>query len=378
MTSTNQLILNFITQFALNIDKSFTRVIKNESKKLLDLDNTKFSELTLNQKNRILKVFDNIFIRDSKLLHADIETLLTQTPTLNDFFEQMRLPKDDHFLLFWEHIQLVDKLHSDFSYENFSNLSIFLSNFGIFKIDSLNLDEVWIDANSLKNFDSREIAIVSLNIYFILSHLDILLHKSLFEEFEPICLGTLFQKKLNPKNFKFYEGSFQKTNKHKGTWTNPSRSLLTLIATFAAMKLDDCPPATSYGLSLANYLLEYTDTKDNFIKKANEGFPISYSDFIWLLSDDTDRKNFSKASFKKTSNFSAIELQQTERNGLPQLWVIYRFFQNDYENRPENEAFIHGIYYELWEIFATFYNNKAIKIPLETWPKDLKELAQPY
>ncbi|MEG1313581.1 MAG: hypothetical protein RSD40_04635, partial [Bacilli bacterium] len=146
----------------------------------------KFSELTLNQKNRILKVFDNIFIRDSKLLHADIETLLTKEPTLNNFFEQMRLPKDDHFLLFWEHIQLVDKLHSNFNYENFSNLSIFLSNFGIFKIDSLNLDEVWIDANSLKNFDNREIAIVSLNIYFILSHLDILIHKSLFEEFESI------------------------------------------------------------------------------------------------------------------------------------------------------------------------------------------------
>ena len=75
-------------------------------------------------------------------MHADIETLLTKTPTLNDFFEQMRLPKDNHFLLFWEHIQLVDKLHSDFSYENFSNLSIFLSNFGIFKIDSQNLENL--------------------------------------------------------------------------------------------------------------------------------------------------------------------------------------------------------------------------------------------
>jgi hypothetical protein len=47
--------------------------------------------------------------------------------------------------------------------------------------------------------------------------------------------------------------------------------------------------STCRGLNFSNYLLNYTDKKDNFIRKANEGFPISYTDFIWLLSEKVER-----------------------------------------------------------------------------------------
>jgi hypothetical protein len=81
-------------------------------------------------------------------------------------------------------------------------------------------------------------SIFCLSLYSVLSHLDILTHRSLFNDIEPICLGWLFQK-IEPKNFQYKDGKFTKTSKHKAIWTNPSRSLLTLMATFAALKLGD-------------------------------------------------------------------------------------------------------------------------------------------
>jgi hypothetical protein len=70
-----------------------------------------------------------------------------------------------------------------------------------------------------------------------------------------------FPKKLNPKTFQWKDGIVTKISEHKAIWTNPSRSLLTLMATFAALKLNDDRPSTYHGLNFSNYLLNYTEKK---------------------------------------------------------------------------------------------------------------------
>ena len=55
----------------------------------------------------------------------------------------------------------------------------------------------------------------------------------------------------------------------------------------------------------------------------------------------------------------------------------YRFFQNDYESRPEGTAYMHGIYYEFWDFFSDFYAKTGSNTLTSQWPTDLQKLAQP-
>ena len=259
---------------------------------------------------------------------------------------------------------------------------MFLANFGFLKIQDQTLDDFWNEAMSHNNSEILSQSMFGLSLYSLLSHLDILTHRSLFNDIEPICLGWFFQKKLNPKTFQWKDGKFTKISKHKAIWTNPSRSLLTLMATFAALKLDDEKPSTYHGLNFSNYLLNYTGKKENFIKKANEGFPISYTDFHWLLSDTVDRNHIQTTNCKRTTRETInillnIETEYKANNTLFLLWIIYRFFQNDYESRPQDTAYMHAIYYEFWEFFSNFYKNKISNALLNQWPTDLQKLAQP-
>ena len=378
MTLTQQ----FLDQILYNIDKNQLTSLKKESKKLTHLGDTNFNDLNQNQKNMLLKSFDKLLNNNYKLLNNDLDVLFNKGTSFNDFFKITRLPRDDSFSLFWDHIQLVDALNNDLNQQNFNNLQIFLANFGALKIQDQTLDVFWNEAISLKNSDILAQSVFGLSLYSLLSHLDILIHRSIFQEIEPICLGWFFQKKLNPKTFQWKDGKMIKISKHKAIWTNPSRSLLTLMATFAALNLDDEKPLTCHGLNFSNYLLNYTERKENFIKKANEGFSITYTDFHWLLSDTVDRDeihiNNCKRSSRETLNILLNrETQYKSNNTLFLLWLVYRFFQNDYESRPEGTAYMHGIYYEFWDFFSDFYAKTGSNTLTSQWPTDLQKLAQP-
>ena len=357
----------FLDQILLNIDKHQAALIKNESKKLVHLGNTDFNDLNQNQKNLVLKTIDKFLNNNYKLLNSDLDNFFNKDANFSNFFTVIRLPRDIEFSLFWDHIQLVDALNNDLNQQNFNKLKMFLANFGFLKIQDQTLDDFWNEAISHNNSEILSQSMFGLSLYSLLSHLDILTHRSLFNDIEPICLGWFFQKKLNPKTFQWKDGKFTKISKHKAIWTNPSRSLLTLMATFAALKLDDEKPSTYHGLNFSNYLLNYTDKKENFIKKANEGFPISYTDFHWLLSDTVDRNHIQTTNCKRTTRETInillnIETEYKANNTLFLLWIIYRFFQNDYESRPQDTAYMHAIYYEFWEFFSNFYKNKIEKV----------------
>lgn len=378
MTLTQQ----FLNQILFNIDKNQLTILKKESKKFTYLGDTDFNDLNQNQKNMLLKSFDKLLNNSCKLLNNDLDVIFSKDQNFNDFFRITRLPRDDSFSLFWDHIQLVDALNNDLNKKNFNNLQIFLANFGPLKIQDQTLDAFWNEAISQKNSDILAQSVFGLSLYSLLSHLDILIHHSIFKEIEPICLGWFFQKKLNPKTFQWKDGKFTKISKHKGVWTNPSRSLMTLIATFAALNLDDEKLSSCYGVNFSNYLLNYTEKKENFIKKANEGSSITYTDFLWLLSDNVERDEIEVNNCKRTSQetINILLNRETEyksNNILFLLWIVYRFFQNDYESRPENTAYMHGIYYEFWEFFYDFYKKTGSNTLTTQWPTDLKKLAQP-
>jgi len=371
----------FLNQIILNIDKHQATRIRNETKRITHLGNIDFSDLTPKQKNVVLKTTDKL-LNNFRILYSDMEKISKNENNFTEFFRVARCPKDAEFSLFWNHIQLVDNFNNDLNEHNFNELKKFLTSFGSFKIQDQTLDDFWKEAISLNNADILSQAVFTFSLYSILSHLDLLTHRLLFNDIEPICLGWLFQKKLNPKNFQCKGGKITKTSKHKALWTNPSRSLLTLMATFAALKLDDEKPSTCRGLNFSNYLLNYTDKKDNFIRKANEGVPISYTDFIWLLSERVERNDIQTAVSKEITQETINILLNTKAeykscNHTFLIWFIYRFFQNDYESRPKNEAFMHGIYYEFWELFSDYYKNKSSYSKSSQWPSDLKELAQP-
>ena len=378
MTLTQQ----FLNQILFNIDKNQLTILKKESKKFTYLGDTDFTDLNQNQKNMLLKSFDKLLNNSCKLLNNDLDVIFSKDQNFNDFFRITRLPKDDSFSLFWDHIQLVDALNNDLNKKNFKNLQIFLAKFGSLKIQDQTLDVFWSEAISQKNSNILAQSVFGLSLYSLLSHLDILTHRSIFKEIEPICLGWFFQKKLNTKTFEWQEGKITKISKHKAVWTNPSRSLLTLIATFAALNLDDEKPSTCHGLNFSNYLLNYTERKENFIKKANEGFSITYTDFLWLLSDIVERDEMQVNNCKRTSQETINILLNRETEYKPNnilflLWIVYRFFQNDYESRPEDTAYMHGIYYEFWEFFSNFYKKSGSNTLTSQWPMDLQKLAQP-
>ncbi|WP_180010766.1 hypothetical protein [Acinetobacter sp. YH12235] len=375
------LIQTFLDHIILNIDKRQAALIRNETKRIAHLGNIDFSELTKNQKNAVLKTTDKLF-NNLRILHSDMEKISEKEGSFTEFFRIIRFPIKVEFSLFWNHIQLVDNLINDLNEYNFNKLKNFLTNLGSLKIKDQTLDDFWKEAISLNDSDIFSKTVFSLSLYSILSHLDLLTHRSLFKDIEPICLGWLFQKKLNPKKYQWKDGKVYNISNHKAIWTNPSRSLLTLIATFAAIKLDDEKPFTCHGLNLSDYLLNHTEKKEHFIKKANEGFPISYTDFLWLLSDKVDRNDIQTAASKEIAQETINILLNTEAeyesgDCLFSLWIIYRFFQNDCESRPKDTAFMHGIYYEFWEFFSNFYKNKSSNSLPNQWPTDLQKLAQP-
>lgn len=367
----------FINQILLSLDKKQTNLIKNANNKFLNWDSDHINEQK--QKNLILKTIDKSLNNNYKLLFNDLDNLSSKNASFNSFFKLIRLSTDVEFSLFWDHLQLVDNLNNDLTQQNFYKLKSFLDSFGSLKIQDQTLDDFWNEAISCENSDILAKAIFSLSLYSLLSHLDILTHHSLFNDIEPICLGWFFQKKLNPKTFQWKDGKISKVSNHKAMWTNPSRSLMTLMATFAAFKLQDEKPSTSHGLNFSNYLLNYTDKKENFIKKANEGFPISYTDFQWLLSERVDRYDIKDITTTRETIDILLNKENKYKSSNPiiLLWIIYIFFQNDSDSQPKNTAYMHGFYYDFWELFSNFYKNKRSKMLPNQWPIDLQKSAQP-
>lgn len=147
------LIQQFSNQILFNIGKNQLTILKKESKKFTSLGDTNFNDLNQNQKNMLLKTFDKFLNNNYKLLNNDLNVLFNKDTSFNDFFNLARLPRDDSFSLFWDHIQLVDALNNDLNKQNFNNLQIFLANFGALKIQDQTLDAFWNEAISQKNSD---------------------------------------------------------------------------------------------------------------------------------------------------------------------------------------------------------------------------------
>ena len=175
----------FLDQILLNIDKHQAALIKNESKKLVHLGNTDFNDLNQNQKNLVLKTIDKFLNNNYKLLNSDLDNFFNKDANFSNFFTVIRLPRDIEFSLFWDHIQLVDALNNDLNQQNFNKLKMFLANFGFLKIQDQTLDDFWNEAISHNNSEILSQSMFGLSLYSLLSHLDILTHRSLFNDIEP-------------------------------------------------------------------------------------------------------------------------------------------------------------------------------------------------
>lgn len=382
-------ISNFLFRLVLGIDGQWAACIKKQTKSFRSFEDMEFAALNQKQKNQVLKLWDNLFSSEQKLLLPEADQLFQTNINFEIFFKLMRFPLDARFLQFWQHLQIVDQINQQMENDQlnqqaFEQLEQFFSQFGALSLNDQNFATVWQEIISHNDRQAALNSLLGLLIFSVFAHLDILVHQWIFDNIEPICLGWLFSKKLHPRNYQWQDGKPQKINQHKGTWTNPSRSLMTLMATFASLKLDKQYPESIYGLNFADYLLSHTEQKDNFIKKANEGNSISYTEFLWLLSD-TDKKtdvfNFHHTDSQVQQETQAILKQQPilyaeNKNPILFIWLIYHLFQMDYENQPKNQAFLHGYYYEFWELFSSFYQRNQSPC-INQWPEDLVKMAQP-
>lgn len=393
-------INNFLFNILLNIDKQFASFLKKEAKLLESLGDKELSQLDIKQKNQILKFWDRLHGNQNKLLLDDIEDVLQGTLSLEVFFKLLRFPTSKNFSYFWDHLALVDRLNqkietNQFTQQDFSQLEQFLQQFGELTIDEQSLSD--LRQEIIGHADRQEAfnGLLGLLIFSIFAHLDILVHLWVFDEIEPICLGWLFSKKLNPKNYQWQDGKYQKINKHKGQWTNPSRSLFALIATRVFFKVNGYMPRTIYGLDLANLLYsnklsddyaiyDKDGKKGIFIKKAKEGNFITYAECLWLLSDEdkkTDIFDFHFFDSQVQQETLSILKQQPilyaeNEERILFIWLIYYLFQHDFEQRPKQQAYVHGYYYEFWELFKYFYQPEHQQFQHQ-WTEDLIELAQP-
>lgn len=382
-------ISNFLFRLVLGIDDQLLSFINKEAKLFRSFDDLEFAALNQKQKNQFLKSWDRLFSSKPKLLLPEAEKIFQTEINFEIFFKFMRFPLDERFLQFWQHLQIVDQINQQIendslNQEDFEQLDQFFSQFGALTLNDQTFASIWQEVISHNDRQAALNSLLGLLIFSVFAHLDILVHQWIFDNIEPICLGWLFSKKLHPRNYQWQDGKPQKINQHKGAWTNPCRSLMTLMATFASLKLDKQYPESIYGLNFADYLLSHTEQKDNFIKKANEGNSISYTEFLWLLSD-TDKKtdvfNFHHTDSQVQQETQAILKQQPilyaeNKNPILFIWLIYHLFQMDYENQPKNQAFLHGYYYEFWELFSSFYQRNQSPC-INQWPEDLVKMAQP-
>ena len=369
-------IENFLFKFVLSIDDQLLSTIKKALKSFSSFDDLEFAELNQKQKIQLLKIWDRVF--KTKLLLPEAEQLFQTKINFEIFLKLMGFPQNDQFSQFWQHIQVVDQINrqietNQLNQKDFDQLEQFFNKFGELYLNDQTLANVWQEFISHHDRQAGFNGLLGLLIFSVFAHLDILLHQWIFDDIEPICLGWLFSKKLNSRNYHWPAGKPQKINQHKGTWTNPSRALVTLIAVYLKFKSNDKMLVSTYGLEVVATFLGERDKygrKGNFIKKANEGNSITYAKCLWLLSDKD----------KKTDIFDEPMQQKSlgilKKEAIPFLWLVYYLFQIDYESRPKNQAFLHGFYYEFWELFRCFYQ-KGQPRPSTQWPDDLIKLAQP-
>lgn len=371
------------------MDDQLLSFINKEAKLFRSFDDLEFEGLNQKQKNQFLKLWDRLFSSKQKLSLPEAEKIFQTEINFEIFFKLMRFPLDERFSQFWQHLQIVDQIirqieNDQLNQEDIEQLELLFNQFGALSLNDQILASVWQEVISHNDRQAALNGLLGLLIFSVFAHLDILVHQWIFDNIEPICLGWLFSKKLHPRNYQWKNKKPQKINQHKGTWTNPSRSLMTLIAIFASLKLDKQYPERIYGLNFADYLLSHSDQKDNFIKKANEGHCISYAEFLWLLSDKDKKTDifdfnfFNKQVHQETLAILIKQPTSYAENKQPFLflWLVYYLFQIDYENRPKNQAALHGYYYEFWELFSSFYQRNQLPTSNQ-WPEDLVKMAQP-
>lgn len=376
-------IENFLFKFVLSIDDQLLSTIKKALKSFSSFDDLEFAELNQKQKIQLLKIWDRVF--KTKLLLPEAEQLFQTEINFEIFLKLMGFPQNDQFSQFWQHIQVVDQINrqietNQLNQKDFNQLEHFFNKFGELYLNDQTLASVWQEFISHHDCQAAFNGLLGLLIFSVFAHLDILVHQWIFDDIEPICLGWLFSKKLHPRNYQWQNGKYQKINKHKGIWVSPSRSLMILIAVNIFFTTNNKMPETIYGLDLAKLLYNSNLPSDQvndkcgkkgiFIKKANEGNSITYAECLWLLSDKD----------KKTDIFDEPMQQKSlgilKKEAIPFLWLVYYLFQIDYESRPKNQAFLHGFYYEFWELFRCFYQKEQPR-PTTQWPDDLVKLAQP-
>lgn len=84
-----------------------------------------------------------------------------------------------------------------------------------------------------------------------------------------------------------------------------------------------------------------------------------------MLSDTVERDESEVNKRKRTSQekINILLNRETEykpTNTLFLLWIAYRFFQNDYESRPENTAYMHGFTMSFGRFFLIFIKRQVL------------------
>lgn len=367
---------------------------------------------TLKTRMSVLDDMNNCFsFSENKFAREDIK--LVEKKWLG-FGDKLRHFGFDYYAEYddlFTHAKLIDDLFRDLdqkklSIEGFrqhlSKIDLFLKNNNP---DHQFEGEIELLNNRLREMQSLEnltdvTSYFGLLIFSLFAHLDVLSHIYRFPKIEPICLGWLFMKKLDPNFYQVVDGKYERVKKGKGMWTNPSRSFIKLLS--VRFTDSDDKKISAHMESVSDFLSRLAANKDikresiNFyvkrsseiVKKSNEGKQLYYFDLCWIGSGG--EINFDLNEMKSISakflTFIRGEYTKPEiRDNLTDsdhlffcIFMVYQLFQNIYEKQQiknKDEAFQYGFYLDYWKVFNNKYTANAPQKYETQWPEEIVELA---
>ncbi len=400
MLTFKQKIENITFKISLDFDLKLKRKMSNAKKSLtnIPIDNYLLSK---REKNKILSVFDSVGLSQQIKSYDEVKKFNNVFFGFSLFLRLNRFHIFKKFDLLLKHAHLVDLLcevadSTDSTDEDIQrcidNLEKFFNDFGEMT-PSPELNDVLSRCRNCSLTQNKDVLdpYFAYLIFSIFAHLDVIIHYSAFPSIEPICLGWLFMKKIDPNK---WDQNGAAKNQHKAMWTNPGRSLIKLMTAFVSFhKNNQVMPKKLYGLNLLDILgsceSDEDDKRANLIKFVQEGRKLSFAEFSWILNDEKlslDLSDVSNEIKLETLNIlKGLDSDQNKEsdsmgfNNLIGIWLVYWFFQFLYERQEDsnkNQATYHGYYYNLWELFSQHYGKKREAGPKFKWSQELIELAE--
>lgn len=252
------------------------------------------------------------------------------------------------------------------------------------------------------NYESDELHVnmnaESFYMHLLLSfvaHLDAYFHyHECSSSVNPISLGHLFQKKLDPNKLQYdaETDKFISLCKKGSLFTRTSRTFLQWSQTWLYFQQYEDMPKTTRGISGEIKWPAINDPegkREYYIRRTSEGKWITLTDLYWLLGieDRTDEKSRKALHLRQNNmvkylkNTDIKALEGFDHNFVGLIWLVYAFFQILYEKSEKSDSnsyITYDDYYDIWESITDHYESKVsenIKNDRIEWPDYLKKQA---